>query len=281
MPRILACQTKANMIRSPAALRCRVAALLLGVLGSAAAGADSTSDAIPEGPLGDAIRQGEHILTHTPQAVPEYNGSALNCTSCHMNGGRKPYASSWVGIWGVFPEYRSRNARVNLLEDRINDCFERSMNGRALPFDSLQMRAILAYFQWLSRGVPTGQDGLGRGFKRITAPRPPDRERGARIYAEKCALCHGKDGEGTYSQQGVTVYPPLWGPRSFNIGAGLARVNAAAAFVKANMPFGQDDTLTDQEAFDVADFFAHQPRPDFAGKERDWPKGDKPQDARY
>jgi len=102
-----------------------------------------------------------------------------------------------------------------------------------------------------------------------------------RIYAEKCALCHGKDGEGTYNEKGETVFPPLWGPRSFNIGAGMARVNTAAAFVKANMPLGQDNTLTDQEAFDVAEFFTHQPRPDFAGKENDWPHGDKPKDARY
>jgi len=268
------------MIHSLAVWR-RIVALLCAVLASAAAGADSTSDAILEGPLGDAIRLGEHILTHTPQAVPEYNGSALNCTSCHLDAGRKPYSSPWIGVWGVFPEYRSRNAKINLLEDRVNDCFERSMNGRILSVDGPEMRAILAYFQWLSRGVPTGHDGPGRGFKRISAPQPPDRERGKRIYAEKCALCHGKDGEGLYGERGETVFPPLWGPRSFNIGAGMARVNTAAAFVKANMPFGQDNTLTDQEAFDVAAFFTHQPRPDFPGKERDWPKGDKPKDARY
>jgi thiosulfate dehydrogenase len=269
------------MIRSRAHWRRCVAALVCAVLESAAIGADPGAEPIPEGPLGDAIRMGERILKHTPQALPEYNPSALSCTNCHLDGGRKPYSSSWVGVWGVFPEYRSRNARINLLEDRVNDCFERSMNGRALPVDGLQMRAILAYIQWLSRGVATGQDGPGRGFKRITAPQPPDRERGARIYADKCALCHGKDGEGIYNEQGETVFPPLWGPRSFNIGAGMARVNTAAAFVKANMPFGQDNSLTDQEAFDVAAFFTHQPRPDFAGKERDWPKGDKPKDARY
>jgi thiosulfate dehydrogenase len=243
--------------------------------------AQTPQSAIPEGPLGEAIRFGERILTHTRDTVPQYSGNALNCTSCHLDAGRKPYSSPWVGVWGVFPEYRGRNARVNLMEDRVNDCFERSMNGRPLPMDSAEMRAILAYMQWLSRGVPTGQDGPGRGFKRITAPEPPNGKRGERVYAEKCALCHGNDGEGTYNEKGETVFPPLWGPRSFNIGAGMARVNTAAAFVKANMPFAQDNTLTDQEAFDVAEFFTHQPRPDFSGKERDWPHGDKPKDARY
>ena len=243
--------------------------------------AQTPQSAIPDGPLGDAIRLGERILTRTPEAVPQYSGNALNCTSCHLDAGRKPYSSPWIGVWGVFPEYRARNARVNLMEDRVNDCFERSMSGRPLPVDSPEMRGILAYMQWLSRGVPTGQDGPGRGFKRITSPQPPDRKRGERVYAEKCALCHGNDGEGTYNEKGETVFPPLWGPRSFNIGAGMARVNTAAAFVKANMPLGQDNTLTDQEAFDVAEFFTHQPRPDFAGKENDWPHGDKPKDARY
>jgi len=126
--------------------------------------AQTAPGTIPDGPVGDAIRLGERILTHTAEAVPQYSGSALNCTSCHLDAGRKPYSSSWIGIWGVFPEYRSRNARVNIMEDRINDCFERSMNGRALPVDSAEMRGILAYMQWLSRGVPTGQDGPGRGF---------------------------------------------------------------------------------------------------------------------
>ena len=101
------------------------------------------------------------------------------------------------------------------------------------------------------------------------------------VYAEKCASCHGADGQGKYGEQGQTFYPPLWGPRSFNIGAGMGRLNTAAAFVKANMPGGQGGTLTDQEAFDVAAYFTQQPRPDFADKDKDWPLGGKPKDARY
>ena len=265
----------------------RAVSLALLVLLTPAVAQDSSpllgpsEDAIPEGPVGDAIRLGQKILTHTPTYAPQYSGSALSCTNCHSNGGRTPNASPWVGIWGVFPEYRSRSARVSILEDRINDCFERSMNGRALPFDSPEMRAILMYLRWLSSGVPTGQDGPGRGFKRIKSPAPADPERGKQVYAEKCAVCHGQDGQGAYGAQGETVFPPLWGPRSFNIGAGMARLNTAAAFVKVAMPFGQAGTLTDQEAFDVAAYFTRQPRPDFAGKDNDWPQGDKPKDARY
>jgi thiosulfate dehydrogenase len=236
---------------------------------------------VPDGPVGEAIAFGRRILTHTPDNVPAYSGNALNCTSCHLDGGRTPWAAPWVGVWGVFPEYRSRNARVNALQDRINDCFERSLNGRPLPFASREMIGILAYMQWLSREVPTGKSISGRGFLRIKSTQTPDPARGARVYAQKCALCHGNEGEGTYAPAGEMVYPPLWGPQSFNIGAGMARLKTAAAFVKANMPLGQGGSLGDQEALDVAAFFTRQPRPDFARKLEDWPKGGKPDDAPY
>lgn len=237
---------------------------------------------IPEGKMGDAIRYGHQVLTQTQVVAKDYvPESALNCTSCHLDGGRTPFAAPWVGIWGVFPEYRTRNAEVNSLQDRVNDCFERSMNGKPLPYDSKEMRGILAYMQWLSSGVPTGDSVPGRGFKKITAPEKPDNERGKAVYATKCAACHGENGEGRYGPAGETLFPALWGDRSFNIGAGMARLNNAAAFVKHNMPLGQGESLSDQEAYDVASYFTTQPRPDFAGKNKDWPNGDRPKDARY
>lgn len=237
---------------------------------------------MPVGKMGEAIQYGQKLLSQTQIFAKAYvPDSALNCTSCHLDGGRTPYAAPWVGIWGVFPEYRTRNAEVNSLQDRINDCFERSMNGKPLPVNSKEMRGILAYMQWLSYGVPTGVSVPGRGFAKISAPQPPDANRGKVVYAEKCTVCHGANGEGMYGPTGDTLFPPLWGPRSFNIGAGMARLNTAAAFVKHNMPLGQGGSLTDQEAYDVALYFTTQPRPDFASKNNDWPNGDKPKDARY
>ena len=110
---------------------------------------------IPNGPLGAAIRYGKKVLTETRTYAKGYVGNGLNCSSCHLEAGRKAYASPWVGVWGAFPEYRSRNGRVNALQDRVNDCFERSMNGKPLPYDSDEMRGILAYIWWLSKDVPT------------------------------------------------------------------------------------------------------------------------------
>ena len=111
--------------------------------------------------------------------------------------------------------------------------------------------------------------------------RAADPKRGETIYAAKCAMCHGADGQGRDGPNGEYLFPALWGPKSFNIGAGMARLSNAAGFVKANMPVGQDNTLSDADAIDVAAYFTRQPRPDFAAKSRDWPKGDKPRDSPY
>lgn len=236
---------------------------------------------IPEGELGDAIREGRRLLTTTRDALPEHVGNGLNCTSCHLQGGTVPNAGPWVGITGVFPEYRARNDQVNVLQDRINDCFERSMNGAALPPDSPEMTAIVAYMAWLSQGVPAGVPVEGRGFERIADPPTPDPARGEQLYAQKCVACHGAEGQGLDAPDGAYAFPALWGERSYNLGAGMARLDTAAAFVRWNMPLGQGGTLSDQEAYDVAAYFIHQPRPDFAGKAQDWPAGGKPRDARY
>src|SRR5262249_2449501 len=175
----------------------------------------------------------------------------------------------------VFPEYRTRNGQVNALQDRINDCFERSMNGKPLPYDSDEMRGILAYIWWLSRDVRTGVAVKGRGFARVSRSRPADPQRGE-SYAQKCAACHSADGQGRRGPNGEYLFPALWGPESFNIGAGMARLSNAAGFVKTNMPIGQGRTLTDADAVDVAAYFIRQPRPDFPAKMRDWPKGASP-----
>jgi len=172
---------------------------------------------IPAGPVGEAIRRGQQILTHTAVAAKPYVGAALSCTSCHLDRGRQAHAAPWVGLWGVFPEYSARSARLELLEDRINDCFERSMNGTPLPRDSDEMRAILAYIRWLSTGVPTGASVQGRGFLRLAPARAPDRARGKDVYAARCAACHGAEGQGIVNTGGEPVFPPLWGARSFNM----------------------------------------------------------------
>ncbi|MDP2309862.1 MAG: c-type cytochrome [Pseudomonadota bacterium] len=236
---------------------------------------------IPEGPVGDAVRRGQALVSRTREELPEHVGNGLHCTSCHLEGGTVANAGPWIGITGVFPEFRTRNAKVNVLQDRVNDCFERSMDGKPLPADSEEMTAIVAYMTWLSEGVPSGVPIEGRGFARIKEPPTPDPEHGKALYGERCVACHGAEGAGLEGPDAAYVYPALWGNRSFNIAAGMSRLDTAAAFVRWNMPLGQGGTLTDQEAYDLAAYFTTQPRPDFARKGEDWPNGGKPRDARY
>lgn len=218
---------------------------------------------IPKGELGEAIKQGKKIINETQMLLPKNVGNALNCSSCHLNGGTVPKTAPFVSLWGVFPEFNSRDGKVVTLSQRINDCFERSMNGRPLSYTSVEMINMLAYIQWLSTGVPTGQSVKGRGFEDIDLKLTPDRSRGQALYAHKCASCHGAEGAGLKLPTGNYVFPPLWGNASFNDGAGMARTATAAAFIRYKMPEGQVNALSEQEAMDIADFFVHQPRPAF------------------
>lgn len=228
---------------------------------------------IPEGPMGVSIRRGRAILAATRDSLPEHVGNRLRCTSCHFDNGTRANVMPWIGVYGQFPQYRSRAGGIQIVEDRINDCFERSMNGKALPHDSPALRDIIAYLSFLSLGIPAGSRVAGQGLPPIK-PLPGDTVRGAALYASTCARCHGASGEGG-------VAPPLWGPGSYNIGAGMARVRTAAAFVRVAMPYDTPGILSDQDAFDVATYINTRPRPDFPGKENDWPHGDPPPDVAY
>ena len=157
------------------------------------------------------------------------------------------------------------------LEDRINDCFVRSLNGSALAFEDPAMRDIVAYLAFVSRGVSVGDPGA-RAPSGSTAG---DTTAGAEVFQRQCARCHGPDGAG------MPPYPPLWGGKSFTIGAGMARVRTAAAFIRHNMPGDRAVILNDVDALNVAAYVTSRPRPDFAGKEHDWPLGDAPPDAPY
>jgi thiosulfate dehydrogenase len=180
----------------------------------------------------------------------------------------------WVGSYARFPQYRARSGKVDLIEDRINDCFRRSMNGRALDPAGRDMRDIVAYFAFLSTGLPVGAEMEGQGLPRLT-PLPGEAGRGVAVFASTCARCHGASGQGT------ALAPPLWGAGSYNVGAGMARINTAASFIHSLMPIDRAQQLTPQQAFDVATYINTRPRPNFPPKVHDWPHGGKPPDADY
>jgi thiosulfate dehydrogenase len=239
-------------------------------------------------PNADQLVLGMRLMTQTKALLPNNVGNELNCSSCHLNGGTVAKGSPFVGISAFFPSDAPRAGKVIDLEDRFNGCFKRSMNGKPLDKQSVEMKAMVAYTDWMKGSAQKGDKVPGRGTEKVDASIVPNAENGKRVYGEQCAVCHGTDGQGIQQADGNYVFPPLWGDKSFNIGAGMARTYTAASFVKANMVMGHGQkfplaqgNLTDQEAVDVAQYFSHMPRPDFPEKVNDWPKGGKPKDARY
>ena len=239
-------------------------------------------------PNGAQLVRGMRMNFETRALAPQHVGNQLNCTSCHLNAGTVADGSPYVGVSAFFPSSAPRAGRVITMQDRINGCFLRSMNGKALPADSPDLKAMVAYFDWMKGQTKAGDKVAGRGVGKMDPKIKPDEENGRKVYGAQCAVCHGNSGEGLMAADGHVVYPPLWGDQSFNIGAGMARTYTAAAFVKRNMPIGFHEMfplgqggLSDQDAVDVAEYFSHQPRPDFAAKVKDWPKDPKPADSRY
>ena len=253
---------------------------------------------LPAGPQRDLVDYGKQLAERTfahigPEVVNQklrYAGNNLACVSCHEASATKPFAMPWVGVSATFPQYRGREDDISTVEERVNGCMERSMNGKALPLDSREMKAFTTYIAFLSKDVPVGATVDGAATVQSKMPnRRADTTAGAAVYAAKCAVCHGADGLGkrvgkTGDALGYT-FPPLWGPDSFNTGAGMNRLVMAARFIKHNMPLGasHDATqLSDDEAYDVSALMVSQPRPVKANLEVDFPaRWNKPVDAAF
>ncbi len=269
----------------------------------AAAGADrlvpadalfETVDDLPRDPrvgplpedsaLAAQVVLGFHVMTDPQQYAAAYVGNEMTCANCHPNAGQRELAMPLVGVAATFPQYRSRDARLISLEDRIADCFERSMNGARPPADSEVMMGVAAYIAWLSEGQPMGESPPWRGQNRIAreVQLPIDAldvTRGERLFQQHCTLCHGADGQGV--DMGTVTPGPLWGPGSWNDGAGAARIYTLAGFIRYAMPMTAPGTLTDEEAQHIAAFINAHERPAFPRKTEDYPNGDVPVDAVY
>ncbi len=217
--------------------------------------------AIPDTEMGKWIARGEAIFMRTPEFAKGYTGNSLNCVNCHLDAGRLKDSAPLWGAYPLYPAYRAKTKNVSTFSERLRGCFMYSMNGKAPNDGDDILVALESYAYWMAKGAPTGETLPGAGFAKIAAPeRKPSFDAGSKVYGAKCALCHGTDGQGQ-KVSGVTVFPALWGRDSYNWGAGMHEIDKAARFIKANMPYGLHNTLTEQEAWDVATYINSFERP--------------------
>jgi thiosulfate dehydrogenase len=249
---------------------------------------------------GEQIQYGYKVFTNTPYEAPGFSGNSLSCSHCHLNAGQREKALPLVGVISAYPEYNKRAGRQFTLDDRIIECFKRSLDGsrvdRIQPTqtagestlvrlrESKEVAAIAAYIRWLSC-IGTGENKIPwRGQNSI----PPinyipvdrlDTARGRLLYSDKCINCHRVDGQGVFI--GDKKAGPLWGEESWNDGAGAARVYTLAGIIRYMMPYLDPGSLTDEEAQNIAAFIDTQDRPSYPYKARDYPGAEAPADALY
>lgn len=239
-------------------------------------------DALPDGPKKTEILYGRDLIAHTARyfgpkgSVNAGATNGMNCQNCHLQAGTQPFGNNYSAVASTYPKYRARSGKQENIYKRVNDCFQRSLNGKALDTAGAEMRAIVAYIQFLGKDVPQGEKPAGSGLKKLAfLNRAADPVSGKEVYAAQCASCHQANGQGVLAPDGLEyTYPPLWGANSYNTGAGLYRLSNFAKYVKYNMPQGvvhSKPILTDEEAWDLAAFVNSQPRPrkNFRG---DWPR---------
>ena len=272
-----------------------LAAAAIAEVSSAQVGSQKTAiwtvpevSALPHDPRGLQVRDGRDLVNATyayigpnvADASKRYAGNNLACTNCHLKAGTKKFGLPLFGLYNDFPQYSARSGGEISIEDRINSCMTRSMNGHALPNDAPEMQAIVAYIKFLSTGVARDQrvPGLGTGqMPELT--RAADPARGEPHYKRDCAACHNTNGSGMRSSIAGSdlgyVIPPLWGSDTFNDGAGMARIITLANFIHFNMPHGADylnPQISIENAWDVAAFVLSHSRPHLASTEHDFPK---------
>jgi thiosulfate dehydrogenase len=261
-----------------------------------------TDATLGDSKLANEIRLGFRIFTNTPGEASRFTPSKVSCNNCHLNGGQRERSLPLVDVAGMFPEYNRRSGRLYTLGDRIVDCFLRSENatglieagrgrqageegGEIVPAPtSKEVLAVAAYITWLARGAAVGKNPVWRGQNVITASNvlPIERldpQKGKAIFMESCSSCHGVDGQGV--AVGDKKPGPLWGPDSWNDGAGAARVYTLAGIIRYSMPYLNPGSLTDEEAQQVAAFVDSQPRPSYPFKSQDYRTEKLPVDSVY
>jgi len=228
----------------------------------------------------EQVAYGQELIAHTakylgPNGSVKKISNGMNCQNCHLQAGTAVFGNNYGSVASLYPKFRARSGSVENIYKRVNDCFERSLNGKALDTSSKEMQAIVSYINFVGSNVEKGKKAAGSGFKDLAwLDRAADPDKGMTVYTTKCQSCHQANGEGVFTADKTeNTYPALWGKNSFNDGAGLYRISNFAKYVKYNMPQGVthlSTQLADEEAWDVAAYIISQTRPHITVP-KDWP----------
>ncbi len=233
--------------------------------------------------------RGMRLVEDTPvNFSPTTWATISTAPSCHLNEGTVADASPYIGVSALFLSYSARDGRVISLDDRINGCFERSMNGKALPNDSDDMKAMIAYFNWMKGGAKKGTTRLPAAARRIrlvTEPRSRERKADLRRTVRRVSREQWRGAQGCRRPRRLSsaLGRSLVQHRRGHVPT-LHRCRLRKTQYARRLPRevpARRGGLSDQEALDVADYFILMPCRNFAGKSKDWSKGHKPKDARY
>ena len=233
----------------------------------------------------ELIIYGQELIAHTsrylgPKGSVAQITNGMNCQNCHLQAGAKAWGNNFAAVFSTYPKFRDRSGQVETIYKRVADCMERSLNGTAVDSNSREFKAIYAYIKWLGQDVQKGKKPHGSGIEKLPyLDRAADPQKGQIVYTAQCQSCHGANGEGLLTLDELEyAYPPLWGPNSYNDGAGLYRLSNFAGYVKNNMPnlltSHKNPTLTDEESWDIAAYVNSQSRP-HKDQSKDWPKFEK------
>lgn len=226
------------------------------------------------------IKYGRDLIANTayyfgPKGIVAHLSNGLNCQNCHLEAGTKLYGNNFSKVSTSYPKFKDRSATVETMVKKVEDCFERSLNGNKIDSNGREMNAFIAYLKWIGENVKKGTEPKGSGIEELPfLTRAADTVKGRMVYVAKCQVCHGKTGEGLLNAKGTAyTYPALWGEHSYNIGASIYRLSKFAGYVKHNMPFKSDkkNQLTNEQAWDVAAFINSKPHP-YKDLKADWPK---------
>ncbi len=116
----------------------------------------------------------------------------LACRNCHFDGGRTRDTISLVGVAAKYP-WAPPGGKPLGLAQKVQDCFTTELNGTAPPESSVELQSVLAYLQWISKGVPVQSRPEWLGLVPLDLQRDPDVQNGMQRFSDVCTRCHGPE----------------------------------------------------------------------------------------